>query len=177
MRVWGWVIIGMTLSGAAFAEPGGSGLAGLDAQLKTTGRVGDLVPRSTAQIEAASPDGGVAARTPTLPAPSLDAEGQARAASEPPGLAEEEYRRTDGPVTACRVEIARRRRIAPVKVAARTVTVRFTIEPDGRVRDAEALAAAGTDLEVAACAKRVVSEWVFAKHAQGPIVVQRRYLF
>jgi hypothetical protein len=45
------------------------------------------------------------------------------------------------------------------------------------VRDAEALSADGTDLEVAACAKRVLSEWVFAKRAQGGTVVERTYRF
>lgn len=173
----GWLIVAMAVSTAASAEPRGSGLAGLDEQLKAIGRVGDLVPRSTTQIEAASPDAGVVARAPAPPASPVDTEGRGAPASQPPGLAEEEYRRTDGPVTACRVEVARRRRIAPVKVAARAVTVRFTVEPNGRVRDAEALAAAGTDLEVAACAKRVLSEWVFAKHGAGPIVVERDYRF
>jgi hypothetical protein len=177
MRVVGWLIVAMAVSTAASAEPRGSGLAGLDEQLKAIGRVGDLVPRSTTQIEAASPDAGVVARAPAPPPSPVDTEGRGAPASQPPGLAEEEYRRTDGPVTACRVEVARRRRIAPVKVAARAVTVRFTVEPNGRVRDAEALAAAGTDLEVAACAKRVLSEWVFAKHGAGPIVVERDYRF
>jgi hypothetical protein len=177
MRVLGWLLVTMAVSTAASAEPRGSGLAGLDEQLKAIGRVGDLVPRSTAQIEAASPDAGVAGRAPALPASPADTDGRGAPASQPPGLAEEEYRRTDGPVTACRVEVARRRRITPVKVAARAVTIRFTIEPSGRVRDAEALAAAGTDLEVAACAKRVLSEWVFAKHATGSIVVERDYRF
>jgi outer membrane biosynthesis protein TonB len=65
----------------------------------------------------------------------------------------------------------------PAKIAAGTVVLRFTIEKSGRVRDAEALSADGTDLEVAACAKRVLSEWVFAKRAQGGTVVERTYRF
>src|SRR5437763_1523719 len=73
--------------------------------------------------------------------------------------------------------VARRRRVPPAKIAASTVVVRFTIERDGRVRDAEALIAAGTDLEVAACAKRVVSQWVFAKRAKDATVVERTYRF
>ena len=88
-----------------------------------------------------------------------------------------EVQPTDGAVAACRVEIARRRRLPPAKIAASEVVVRFTIERSGRVRDAEALTAAGTDLEVAACAKRVLSEWVFAKRAKDATVVERTYRF
>ena len=88
-----------------------------------------------------------------------------------------EVQPTDGAVAACRVGIARRRRVPPAKIAASEVVVRFTIERSGRVRDAEALTAAGTDLEVAACAKRVLSEWVFAKRAKDATVVERTYRF
>ena len=52
---------------------------------------------------------------------------------------------------------------------------RFTVEQSGHVRDAEAVSATDTDLEVAACAKRVLSEWVFARHASGEVTVERAY--
>jgi len=98
--------------------------------------------------------------------------------SEPPAaLSEEEMRRTEAPVNACRVEVARRRQISPQKVAADQVIVRFTVEPNGRVRNAETISAPATDLEIAACAKRVLSEWLFAKHARGQITLQRTYHF
>ena len=42
--------------------------------------------------------------------------------------------------------------------------MRFNVEADGHVRNAEAVSAIDTDLGIAACAKRVLSEWVFAKH-------------
>jgi outer membrane biosynthesis protein TonB len=73
--------------------------------------------------------------------------------------------------------VARRRQIPPGKLAAKEVVLRFTVEPDGRVRDAEAVSAPDTDLEVAACAKRVLSEWVFARHHGDAIAVQRTYRF
>jgi len=70
-----------------------------------------------------------------------------------------EYRRAEPRLEQCRIEVARRRRVAPSRVAAKSVTLRWTIEPSGRVHDAEALLAPQTDTEVAACAKRVISEW------------------
>ena len=85
--------------------------------------------------------------------------------------------RTEAPVNACRVEVARRRQIPPKKVAAEQVIVRFTVEPNGRVRNAETISAPATDLEIAACAKRVLSEWLFAKHARGVITLERTYHF
>jgi outer membrane biosynthesis protein TonB len=105
----------------------------------------------------------------------LDIETAARAAR--PGDGGAEVALTEAPVAACHIEVARRRHLPLAKVAAGTVVLRFTIEADGRVRDAEALAADRTDLEVAACAKRVLSEWVFAKRAQGNVVVERMYRF
>jgi hypothetical protein len=58
------------------------------------------------------------------------------------------------------------------------VVVRFTIEKSGRVREAEALSAVDTDLEVAACAKRVLSDWKFPKRVRdAEVVVERTYRF
>jgi hypothetical protein len=104
-------------------------------------------------------------------------EPSAQVAALPAGVSELDVRPTDDAVAACRIEVARRRHLPPAKIAAESVVVRFTIERSGRVRDAEALSAAGTDLEVAACAKRVLSEWKFAKRARDGIVVERTYRF
>src|SRR5262249_5308672 len=92
-------------------------------------------------------------------------------------LSEEEMRRTEAPVSACRVEVARRRQIAPKKVGANQVIVRLTGEANGRVRHAHAVSAPANDLAIAACAKRVLSEWLFAKHARGELTLERTYHF
>jgi len=143
--------------------------------MKGTGRVGGLSPRSDGPIVLPSiPDRQAAQVAPVAAAGRArrdDDEGRARGA----GLSEQEYAQTQKPVANCRIEVARRRRVAPAQVAAGNVVLRFTIEPSGRVRDAEAVSAVNTDLEVAACAKRVLSEWTFAKHATGNINVERVY--
>jgi len=168
------------VAGAAVYSPAGiaygEGLAGLDAQLTGTGRIGTLAPE-LGHIAPAS-DAGVPPG-PRDPAPAnmrIDDEAAARA-----GRAGErgnwEVGLTETKVAACHLEVARRRQLPPAKIAAGTVVLRFTIEKSGRVRNAEALSADGTDLEVAACAKRVLSEWVFAKRAQGGTVVERTYRF
>lgn len=173
-----WLVLGLvvgTVAGHASAEPAPTGLAGLDDQLNTTGRIGTYAPKPVGQI-APAPNASDSAPRALTPPTDERAE-PADHPTERGGLAEEEFLPTETPVTACRVEVARRRQVSPKKVAAKEVVVRFTVEPDGHVRDAEAISAPGTDLEIAACAKRVLSEWVFAKHQNGAIAAERTYRF
>jgi len=175
MRNAGWALVAVVVCGTAAAPVWAEGLAGIGTQLNGTGRIGTYTPELT---HIASPDGGVAASTrdPASAVARIGGEADARATTViEPGDAE--LAATDTAVAACRVEVARRRRVPPAKIAAGTVVLRFTIERSGRVREAEALEAPGTDLEVAACAKRVLSEWVFAKRATGGTVAKRTYRF
>lgn len=175
-----WVVLGVMIgaaAGYASAEPAATGLAGLDDKLSSTGRIGAYAPQSSSAIApAVAPPTAELARAPRALQPTeranLSDEVDRRG-----GLAEEEFVPTDAPVTACRVEVARRRQVAPKKLAAKEVVLRFNVEADGRVRNAEAVSALDTDLEIAACAKRVLSEWVFAKHAGEAIAVERTYRF
>jgi hypothetical protein len=152
-----------------------AGLSQLDRALSGTGRIAE-----TAIAPAAIADGGapasaeipvrpISAHADELPAAVLPAP------AEP--IADHEQQRVEHQVQECRIEVARRRRVAPARVSAEAVTVRWTIEPSGRVRDAEAIAAPRTDLEVAACAKRVLSESVFARPGAAAVTMQRTYRF
>jgi hypothetical protein len=178
-----WAIMAIGVCALGTARAWAEGLAGLDAQLNGTGRIGTFTPHA-AQIAPASPDAGAPAGTAGGARDALPAmarvngnsdDNDARSAQPTDGGAE--VRPTDDAVASCRIEIARRRQVPPAKVAAESVVVRFTIERSGRVRNAEALSATGTDLEVAACAKRVLSEWVFAKRVKDRTVVERTYRF
>jgi hypothetical protein len=177
-----WVVLGVMIgaaAGYASAEPAATGLAGLDSQLNRTGRIGAYAPQSSSSI------------APAIAPPASERDSTARAlrplssdhgnlgdqVDRRGGLAEEEFVPTEGRVTACRVEVARRRQVSPKKLAAKEVVLRFNVEADGHVRDAEAVSAPDTDLEIAACAKRVLSEWVFAKHVGDAIAVERTYRF
>ena len=180
MRLLGWMVIGVGLAAAAAVESfaRAEGLAGLDSKLSGTGRIGMYTPRSASEIAPAT-DGGAASSTRD-PAPAIlriDDEAVARASRPSTGMGEDELMRTDGAVAGCRIEVARRRHKPPAKIAAGTVKLRFSVEKSGHVHDAEALAAVDTDLEVAACAKRVLSEWVFRKRTQDAVGIERRYKF
>jgi len=176
-------LIAAATGGPALARA--EGLSGLEAKLNATGRVGTWTPQGGG-IPAATPDAAAAekSRDPSraltrIEDDSAATEAAARAPSVPsPTVADAvELERTDSAVAACRVEVARRRRVPPAKVAAGTVVLRFTIEKNGQVREAEALSAIDTDLEVAACAKRVLSGWTFTKRARDALVVERSYRF
>ncbi|HVZ85578.1 MAG TPA: AgmX/PglI C-terminal domain-containing protein [Polyangia bacterium] len=171
-----FVVMGVVVWGAlGSARAETSGLAGLDADLNATGRVGTFSPRSEAPIVVPSiPDPEAIRQAPDTAAGRLRRQSDARV-DETAGLSDQEYEQTDSAVAECRIEVARRRRVSATKVSAGTVVLRFTVEQSGHVRDAEAVSATDTDLEVAACAKRVLSEWVFARHASGEVTVERAY--
>jgi hypothetical protein len=164
-------------AGYASAEPSRTGLAGLEDKLSSTGRIGVYTPHSptgvgplvappTSARDSAPRKLGPVASERAISSAQVDRQG---------GLTDQEFGPTEGRVTNCRVEVARRRQIAPKAVAAKEVVLRFDIEADGHVRNAEAVSAIDTDLEIAACAKRVLSEWVFAKHQGETIAVERTY--
>jgi hypothetical protein len=175
VRAWTIGVMVVLMGGAVSAEPAPTGLGAFDQELGSTGKVGTYAPPAASRIAPAPVEPDTAARAPELPGerPAVSE----RTTEQPAVLSEEEVRRTEAPVSACRVEVARRRQVSPQKVAANQVIVRFTVEPNGRVRDAESIAAPATDLEIAACAKRVLSEWLFAKHARGEITLEWTYHF
>jgi hypothetical protein len=177
-----WVFLGVMIgavAGYASAEPAATSLAGLDDKLSSTGRIGAYAPPSASQIAPgiAPPTSEDDSASRGLQPISPERRSLGVPVDRRGGLAEEEFTPTDGPVIACRVEFARRRQVAPQKLAAKVVVLRFNVEADGHVRNAEAVSALDTDLEIAACAKRVLSEWVFAKHAGEAIAVERTYRF
>ena len=178
-----WVLLGVMLgaaSGHASAETAAPGLAGVDDQLNATGRIGAYAPRSSSQIAPAiaPPTSERDSASRGLQPVSSDRASLGDQKGDRHGsLAEEEFIPTEAPVTSCRMEVARRRQVPPKKLAAKEVVLRFNVEADGHVRNAEAVSAPDTDLEIAACAKRVLSEWVFAKHTGEAIAVERTYRF
>jgi hypothetical protein len=177
-----WMLLGVMLgaaAGHASAEPAATGLAGLDDQLNATGRIGAYAPRSSSQIAPAigPPTSERDSASRGLQAVSTDRASLGDQRRSRAILAEEEFIPTEAPVTSCRTEVARRRQVPPQKLAAKEVVLRFNVEADGHVRDAEAVSAPDTDLEIAACAKRVLSEWIFAKHVGETIAVERTYRF
>jgi hypothetical protein len=169
-----------------------TGLANLGDALSGTGKVADMKPKSGgiggigAAPDKPHDDVQVRARAQATETAAGEAVPAAATGEDPIAAAEAEHDHFAGAehrLAACRIEVARRRRVPPAHVAAGTVTLRWTVQPDGHVRNAEAVGAVDTDLEVAACAKRVMSEWVFDRAKPGtdaaahPVTVQATYKF
>jgi hypothetical protein len=165
-------VVALVLAWIAQAQ----GLTQLDSALSGTGRIAETAIKPAA----ISADGG-APVSGEIPVRAIAAHADDPPAVDLPAAKDEipdqEQERVERRVQECRIEVARRRRVAPARVSAAAVTVRWTIEATGRVRDAEAIAAPGTDLEVAACAKRVLSESVFARPGSAAVTMQRTYKF
>lgn len=163
-------------TGAPAVQAGG--LANIDSALNSTGRIA-LVDMSSAHggNGAGLETAGLAAKGDRVVRP-VTAGGNEAATTGTGGnsvFGDIEYHKMSQAFEHCRVEVARRRQVAPSTVAAGSVTLRWIIDGSGHVRDAEALSASDTDLEVAACAKRVTADWVFSKPAIGAVTVQRTF--
>jgi hypothetical protein len=180
MKLLQWLAVVMLLGVSATAESTestestGTGLSGLNAELNATGRIGTYEPQTPVHIAPASKESEAPREHPS---PIVNPGDVPHRQIRPDALVEEELRPTDSAVRGCRVDVARRRQTLPTNVAAKQVIVRFNINQDGHVRDAEALWAPDTDLEIAACAKRVVSQWTFAKRPRNSMNVERTYRF
>ena len=77
----------------------------------------------------------------------------------------------------CRVEVARREHLAWSKVAARRLTLRWTILPSGALDKAEAVAVDPTDGALLDCVKQHMSQWTFTPPRGGSLRVARTFSF
>jgi len=77
----------------------------------------------------------------------------------------------------CRLDVARRRGVAPGEIAAGTLTLRWTIQPYGRVQDVSAFAWSVTNEEVTACAELVVASRALLSAVQMPAALEWTYAF
>jgi len=77
----------------------------------------------------------------------------------------------------CRVDVARRRQVAPADVHADALTLRWTIRRNGTVTATEVVAVSPTDPEVVDCVKADMSTWTFTRPRGGPVPVERDFKF
>jgi len=77
----------------------------------------------------------------------------------------------------CVIETARQDRVPASRIVADTMTLRFSIEPTGKVTAVEVVARADTDADVVACVQSDVKEWTFTRPRGGPVAVERIYRF
>jgi hypothetical protein len=77
----------------------------------------------------------------------------------------------------CRIDAARRVRITPADVHADELTLRWTIQPDGKASMIEVVALTRTDVEVLNCVKATMRTWTFTRPLGGALPVERDFRF
>ena len=77
----------------------------------------------------------------------------------------------------CRLEVARHKRIAAADVRAKTLELRWTILPSGRVGARQVVATAPVDLDVMSCVKARMATWTFTAPSGGAVALTRTLTF
>jgi hypothetical protein len=150
-------------------SPNAAGQVETPAPVETKGDT-NIVPAS--EPAAAAPTGE--RRAPpatTAPAPAQPAAGQP---GNPAAGTLDDGRVND--LRACKTEVAADRKGSARKVVAGKVTVRWTVQPDGTVRNPDVVALTDTDPAVTSCIERKVAAWVFARPEGGAAISFERAL-
>ncbi|HEX3904559.1 MAG TPA: AgmX/PglI C-terminal domain-containing protein [Polyangia bacterium] len=77
----------------------------------------------------------------------------------------------------CRLDVARVKRIAPDKVVADQLILRWTIDPSGQTSSTDVVATTQVDLDVMDCVKSAMSRWSFTRPRGGAIRLERPFTF
>jgi hypothetical protein len=77
----------------------------------------------------------------------------------------------------CRVDVARRKRVAPTLVVAKTLELRWIIQPSGIVAATQVVATTPTDPGVMSCVKLRMASWTFTRPLGGPLAMDRALVF
>ena len=77
----------------------------------------------------------------------------------------------------CHLDVARRLGVTLGDIAAGTLTLRWTLEPSGRVQDVSVFAWSPTDEGVMACAELVVASRSLRNMVQAPVALEWTHAF
>jgi hypothetical protein len=111
-------------------------------------------------------EAGVPPRTPKLERPETLPQLSAREKER--WFRTPEWRARFGELRRCPREVAFQRSVRPRAVTARRVVLRWTIDLEGRVRDAAVVAAGPVDPDVMSCIHRKMSEWQLSPRPNTP---------
>jgi hypothetical protein len=100
-----------------------------------------------------------------------------RAGTINPGTLEREIQERFAPLDDCRIDVARRQRVAPADVRADVLILRWTIRRNGEAGRTDVVAVSPTDLDVMDCVKAAMSTWTFTRPQGGPVPVEREFRF
>ena len=103
-------------------------------------------------------------------------------APPPPGVIDEkrlagEIATRFEPLALCRIDVAREKQLRAGEVEADRLTLRWTIEPTGKVTAAEVVGTTAVDADVLDCVKHQMTAWTFSRPSGGPLPVERVFQF
>jgi hypothetical protein len=81
------------------------------------------------------------------------------------------------PLEECRIDVARGKQLREREVAADRLTLRWTIQPTGKVQAPAVVATTAVDADVLDCVKHQMSGWTFSRPSGGPLPVEREFQF
>jgi hypothetical protein len=175
VAIWaGWVTVVAVAAGTSVvAHAEGTGLNGLDPD--RTGRI------ANAPVEH---DGTVirpavlrqSREAPVTPAATV------ALAPHPPGVIDDKLLAGEiatwfEPLALCRIDVARNKQLRAEDVEADRLTLRWTIEPTGKVTATEVVGTTAVDADVLHCVKQQMLGWTFSRPSGGPLPVERVYQF
>jgi hypothetical protein len=188
------MVVGLAVAagGTPMAKPGATGsamknpdlrraplLRKLDAEMRRTGRV--AVPDLHGTEPGIPVSASIAKRpetrvrmTPVAPPPMTP---QRISLRDDPTLDFQYGRAFAESVEECRLDVARHLGVTPTEILAGAVTLRWTIEPSGQIRDVSAVASSPTDGAVLTCARRVVTTWVLLTSVEKAVALEWTYTF
>ena len=77
----------------------------------------------------------------------------------------------------CRIDVARSKQVRAEQVEADRLTLRWTIDPNGKAITTQVVATTPVDADVLHCVKHHMTTWTFSRPSGGPLPVERVFRF
>jgi hypothetical protein len=173
LALWLGTVVSVSACSSVLAHAQTSGLNGLDPD--RTGRIAN-VPVAHQGATIAPAVLRQSQEAPVAPAATV------ALAPPPPGVIDDKL--LDGeiatrfePLALCRIDVARSKQLRAEEVEADRLTLRWTIEPTGKVSAAEVIGTTAVDADVLDCVKHQMTAWTFSRPSGGPLPVERAFRF
>ena len=166
-------MVSVSACSSVLAHAEGAGLHGLDPN--RTGRIAN-VPVAHEGTTIAPAVLRQSREAPVTPAATV------ALAPPPPGVIDEkllagEIATRFEPLALCRIDVARNKQLRAEEVEADRLTLRWTIEPTGKVTATEVVGTTAVDADVLHCVKQQMIGWTFSRPSGGPLPVERVFQF
>jgi len=173
IALWVGAVVSVATCSSVLARADSAGLNGLDPD--RTGRIANVpvAHEGTTIAPAVLRQSREASVTPAA---------TVALAPHPPGVIDDkllagEIATRFEPLGLCRIDVARDKQLRAGDVEADRLTLRWTIEPTGKVTATEVVGTTAVDADVLNCVKLQMAGWTFSRPSGGPLPVERVFQF